>query len=161
MKLFSERQRAITVHMLVGAIIGVLALHPITKIVYWFEFRHDLGAGNENLWPFLFTRLESSFVLEMVPMSLVFAIIGGSIGLAFAFYHLALIRQQRMVRYLENELAEDLPSLIISGEGEHLEFKASVRWDFHQDKVNRALEIVIAKTIVGFMNHRAVACLSG
>ena len=54
-----------------------------------------------------------------------------------------------------------LPSLIISGEGEHLEFKASVRWDFHQDKVNRALEIVIAKTIVGFMNHRAVVCLSG
>lgn len=161
MKIFSKRHRLITVHAMVGAFIGILLLHPVTKIVYWFEFRHDLGAEGQSLWPFLLTRLESAFILEMVPMSLVFAILGGSIGIVFALYHLALTREQQTVQYLEHELAEDLPSLIKNGEGEHLEFKASVRWDFRQNKPNRALEIVIAKTIAGFMNHRGGSLLIG
>ncbi len=161
MKLFSKRLREITLHSLVGALIGIIVLHPVTKIVYWFEFRHDLDASGENLWRFLQSRLDSTFVLEMVPMSLVFALIGGGIGFAFAIYHLALVRQQQTVHFLEKELAEDLPFLIKGGEGEHLEFKASVRWDFRQEKPNRALEAVIAKTLVGFMNHRGGSLLIG
>ncbi len=139
----------------------MLILHPVTKIVYWFEFGHELGIKDESLWSFLLSRFESTFVLEMVPMSLIFALIGGGIGLAFAIYHLALVRQQRMVHYLEKELAEDLPALIKGGEGEHLEFKSSVRWDFRQGKINKALEAVIAKTLVGFMNHRGGSLLIG
>jgi len=139
----------------------MLLLHPVTKIVYWFEFGHELGVEDESLWNFLLSRFESTFVLEMVPMSLIFALIGGSIGLAFAIYHLALVRQQRTVHYLEKELAEDLPALIKGGEGEHLEFKSSVRWDFRQEKINKALETVIAKTLVGFMNHRGGSLLIG
>ena len=161
MKLFSYRFRLLTFHALAGAVIGILVLHPITKVVYWFEFKQYLGADGESLWRFLINRLESAFILEMVPMSLIFALIGGSIGTAFALYHLALVRQQRTVQYLEKELAEDLPSLIKGGEGEHMEFKSSVRWDFHQQKLNRALEVVIAKTIVGFMNHRGGSLLIG
>ncbi len=161
MKLFSNRFRVLTFHAMVGAAIGILVLHPITKVVYWFEFKQDLGADSESLGRFLINRLESAFILEMVPMSLIFALIGGGIGTAFAFYHLALVRQQRTVQYLEKELAEDLPSLIKGGEGEHMEFKSSVRWDFHQQKLNRALEVVIAKTIVGFMNHRGGSLLIG
>lgn len=161
MKLFPKKLREIVFHTLVGAFIGIVVLHPVTKIVYWFEFRHDLAAGDENLWRFLLSRLDSTFVLEMVPMSLVFAFIGGGIGLAFAIYHLALIRQQQTVYFLEKELAEDLPALIKDGEGEHLEFKSSVRWDFHQGKINKALEMVIARTLVGFMNHRGGSLLIG
>lgn len=146
---------------MVGALIGILLLHPVSKIVYWFEFGHELGVEGESLWSFLLSRFESTFVLEMVPMSLIFALIGGSIGLAFAIYHLALVRQQRTVHYLEKELAEDLPALIKGGEGEHLEFKSSVRWDFRQGKINKALEAVIAKTLVGFMNHRGGSLLIG
>jgi len=160
-KPFSKRYRVLTFHALAGAVIGILMLHPITKVVYWFEFKQELGAHSESLWHFLVNRLGSAFILEMVPMSLIFALIGGSIGTAFAFYHLALVRQQRAVQYLEKELAEDLPSLIKGGEGEHMEFKSSVRWDFHQQKLNRALEFVIAKTIVGFMNHRGGSLLIG
>lgn len=161
MKVLSNKTRGIILHTLVGAFIGIVVLHPVTKIVYWFEFRHDLDAGGESLWRFLLSRLDSTFVLEMVPMSLIFALIGGAIGLAFALYHLALLRQQQAVHFLEKELAEDLPFLIKGGEGEHLEFKASVRWDFRQQKPNRALEAVIAKTLVGFMNHRGGSLLIG
>ncbi len=148
-------------HTLVGAIIGMLILHPVTKIVYWYEFRDDLGGNIDDLWFFLLDRLDSAFVVEMLPMSLMFAFIGGSIGLTFAIFHLALVKQQEMVSYLARELAEDLPSLIKAGESEHLEFKASVRWDFRQGKSNRALETIIAKTIAGFMNHHGGSLLIG
>ncbi len=161
MKLFSKKRRAIAFHALIGAVIGMLLLHPVTTIVYWYEFRHDLGAGRDSLWQFLFNRFESALFLEMVPMSLVFAIIGGSIGVAFAVYHLALIKQQQTVHNLEKQLAEDLPALISAGESEHLEFKSSIRWDFRQAKVNKSLETVIAKTLVGFMNHRGGSLLIG
>ncbi len=114
-----------------------------------------------NLWEFLLSRLESTFTIEMLPMSAIFAFIGGGIGFWFALYHLAIVDQHRTVRSLEKELADDLPSLIESGESEHREFKASVRWDFQQEKPNRALEVVIAKTIAGFMNHKGGSLLIG
>lgn len=161
MKLFSTKRRVIALHTLVGALIGVIVLHPVTKVVYWYEFGHELEAQGHNFTSFLLSRLESAFLLEMIPMSLIFAFIGGSIGLAFAIYHLAIVKQQNTLYYLEKQLTEDIPALIKSGEGEHLEFKSSVRWDFRQEKVNKTLEIVIAKTFVGFMNHLGGSLLIG
>ena len=73
MKSLSKKHRVITIHTLVGAIIGIVLLHPLTKIVYWFE------------WHFLMGRMESAFVVEMVPMSLAFAIIGGECRSSFCF----------------------------------------------------------------------------
>lgn len=151
----------IVAHTSLGAVIGIVLLHPVTKVVYWFEFRGSMTAEAESLWEFLLGRLDSAFALEMLPMSLIFAFIGGSIGLGFGLYHLALNTQHRTVRFLEHELAKNLPSLIKGGEGEHLEFKASVRWDFQQEKPNRALEGAIAKTLSGFMNHRGGTLLVG
>ncbi len=161
LRLPAEKFRTLALHTLVGAVIGVLVLHPMSKIVYWFEFKHDLGAVGESLWSFLASRFESAFILEMMPMSLIFSAMGGCVGLAFGLYHLALVKQQRRVHYLERELAEDIPALIRLGEGEHLEFKSSVRWDFRQDKINKVLELVIAKTLVGFMNHQGGNLLIG
>ncbi len=161
MKFPSAKRWLIALHTLAGAIIGIVVLHPVTKAVYWFEFRDNMLVEADSLWGFLLNRFGSAFSIEMVPMSLIFALIGGSIGLGFALYHLAIVGRNRTVRYLEKELAEDLPSLIKGGENEHIEFKASVRWDLRQGKTNRVLEGVIAKTIVGFMNHRGGSLLVG
>lgn len=46
----------------------------------------------------------------------------------------------------------DLLKLIESGEGNHLEFKSSLRWDYQQHSVNPRLEEVIFKTIAAFSN---------
>jgi len=158
----SARTRVITSHILIGAFISVILLHPITKIVYWIEFYDDLHLNNyENIWAFLLDRFSSSFSQEMITMSLVFALIGGCIGFIFALYHLSLVRSHQRVQLLEKELAEDLPSLIKNNESERLEFKSSIRWDYKQQRSNKALESVIAKSIAGFMNHKGGNLLVG
>ncbi len=148
-------------HFILGAVIGIIVLHPLTKAVYWYEFKDTMTTDAGSLWEFLLFRLETAFSIEMIPMSLIFALIGGGIGSWFGLYHLAILRQHRTVRYLEKELVEDLPLLIKGGESEHLEFKSSVRWDHQQSRANRALENVIAKTIAGFMNHKGGSLLVG
>ena len=152
---------AVLRHIVLGAFIGVIVLHPLTKIVYWHEFRDIMATQGDTLWQFFRSRLETAFSIEMLPMSAIFAVIGGSIGFGFALYHLIVVGQHRTMRFLEQELASDLPFLIEGGEGEDLEFKFSVRWDHRQHRSNKALEAVIAKTIAGFMNHRGGSLLVG
>ncbi len=158
----STRVRVIVTHVLIGAFISVILLHPITKAVYWFEFNENLQlSGYKSIGAFLIDRFSDSFRSEMITMSLVFAMIGGCIGFVFALYHLSLVRSHQRVHQLEKELAEDLPSLIKSNENERLEFKSSIRWDFKQQRTNKVLESVITKSIAGFMNHKGGNLLIG
>jgi hypothetical protein len=158
----SARIRVIVLHILIGAIISVIVLHPIAKAVYWFELNDTpYVSGYDNIWAFLMDHFNASFSRAMIPMSLFFALIGGGIGLVFAIYHLSLLRSHQRVQLLEKELAEDLPSLIKSNESERLEFKSSIRWDFQQQRSNKTLEAVIAKSIAGFMNHKGGNLLIG
>ncbi len=158
----STKIRIITFHILIGAVISVILLHPITKAVYWFEFNETLQlSGYKDIWTFLVDRFTDSFRKEMIPMSLIFALLGGGIGFIFAIYHLSLIRSHQRVHQLEKELAEELPTLIKSNENERLEFKSSMRWDFRQQKPNKDLESVIIKSIAGLMNHKGGNLLIG
>ncbi len=43
-------------------------------------------------------------------------------------------------------------AIINKGENDLVEFKSSLRWDYHQQKPNKALEYVIVKTIAAFLN---------
>jgi hypothetical protein len=51
--------------------------------------------------------------------------------------------------------------LLQEGENEDVEFKASLRWDYRERKVNKEIEYAIAKTIAGFMNSRGGTLLIG
>jgi len=73
----------------------------------------------------------------------------------------ALVRRNTLISQLESELGKDLGTLIGRGEGDHLEFKSSFRYDYRQQKVNRALEGVIMKTLAGFMNADGGTLLIG
>ena len=42
--------------------------------------------------------------------------------------------------------------IIDKGESDRIEFKSSLRWDFREEKLNKALESVIIKTISAFLN---------
>lgn len=148
----TSSRRAFYANIGAGGVLGILILHPLVKAVYWMELRHET-AIDRGFWQFMVHRLQTDFLFEAIPMTLVFGVIGGLIGAGFGAYQARLATRERALRQLEHELGRDLPSLVAAGESERTEFKTSARWDARQGKVNKALEVVIAKSIVGFMNH--------
>jgi len=69
--------------------------------------------------------------------------------------------------FMDALLAEEEPQAftiadyIAAGEGETVEFKGSLRWDFRQQQVNKALEKAIARTLAAFMNSKGGTLVVG
>ena len=51
--------------------------------------------------------------------------------------------------------------LMATGENDRIEFKSSLRWDLGEQRVNKALEQVIVKTLAGFLNADGGTLLIG
>jgi membrane protein YdbS with pleckstrin-like domain len=51
--------------------------------------------------------------------------------------------------------------LIAGGENQHVEFKSSLMWDYHQNKVNKGLYEPVMKNVVAFMNAAGGTVLIG
>lgn len=147
----TRRKRSVA-FTLAGMLLGVVVLHPTTMVIYWLEFREALTTSESGLWTFLVGRMWLSFTPSMLPMSGLFAALGGGAGLAFSGFQKALSSRERAAENLRQELARDLPLVIAGGETEKVEFKSSLRWDHAIKSVNRSLERVAAKTIAGFLN---------
>lgn len=145
----------------IGAVLGVFVLHPVTMAIYWVEFRAELSTPGTSLWHFIWERMGASFTLPMVPMTGLFALLGGLIGGVQAVVEARLRRSKKAITYLEQEIAHDIPTLIHLGENEYVEFKSTARWDIRQGKVNKALTGVLAKTIAAFSNHHGGSLLIG
>lgn len=62
---------------------------------------------------------------------------------------------------LPDILDSPLPALIAAGEGEFVEFKASLMWDYRKQAVNKELHEPVMKNLVGFMNARGGLLLIG
>ncbi|MFQ5527867.1 MAG: helix-turn-helix domain-containing protein [Thermoanaerobaculia bacterium] len=146
---------------LAGALLGVLALHPITMVIYWLEFHQGPAGAGIGLWSFLAGRIGLSFTPAMLPMSALFAALGVAAGLAFAGFQQALSARERAAQNLREELVRDLPLVIAGGETEKVEFKESVRWDAEISSVNRQLETAVVKTVAGFLNARGGSLILG
>jgi len=58
-------------------------------------------------------------------------------------------------------LAPNIQSLLKQGEGHGLEFKETLRFDTRKNEVNKELEKVVIKSIVGFLNARGGTLLIG
>jgi hypothetical protein len=59
------------------------------------------------------------------------------------------------------EPGKPVTELVLMGESPTLEFKSSLRWDFREGQVNKALQKVIAKTAAGLMNSDGGTLLIG
>lgn len=59
---------------------------------------------------------------------------------------------ERLTNYLRSREQTSTWELIKMGEGEHVEFKSSLRWNQHAKKKDSAIEHAILKTIAAFMN---------
>jgi predicted HTH transcriptional regulator len=83
------------------------------------------------------------------------------LSLAAGGVYSSMARRAREIATLNSALESDLRALIAKGESASLEFKSSFRWDLKENKVNRALEAVILKTLAGYMNTGGGTLLIG
>lgn len=60
--------------------------------------------------------------------------------------------QQRIDLSHQEPANEEIEELVLSGEGELVEFKSTLRFDLRENVVNKKLEYVVAKTIAAFLN---------
>ena len=140
------------VNFILGGFLGILLLHPVTMLLYWFEF-HPVLPGATTFWDFARFRLQNAFSGSMLAMNLVFLLLGGLTTLAGALAYRAWDTELRYREFLARELGRDLASLLRQGETEHREFKATLRWDLKHKRANSALEHAVVKTLAGFMNN--------
>ena len=56
---------------------------------------------------------------------------------------------------------QEIKELVLAGENATVEFKSSMRYDFQQEKTNKELAKVIAKTIAGLLNAKGGTLLIG
>ena len=157
---FLRRQRWLllfVVPVVAGALAGVLILHPVNELVYYFEHRPDAPSARA----FVTTQLLDSLRLRTLPKTLFYAGVGAALGSLTAFLFNALYKRARQIQRLSAELEKDLLTLIAKGESGSLEFKSTFRWDLKQNKVNRNLETVVLKSVAGFMNGAGGTLLIG
>ena len=141
-----------------GCLFGVFVLLPIDEFTSYYEYH--FGASY-TMWQFVAQQLWKSLTLD-TPAKLVFYLtFGASLGVVGYVLITILIRRNTLVSQLESELGKDVAVLIRHGEDDNLEFKSSFRYDYRQQKVNRALEGVIMKTLAGFMNADGGSLLLG
>jgi hypothetical protein len=61
----------------------------------------------------------------------------------------------------EPEPLSTIEDLILRGESLGVEYKSSLRWDYRENQVNKALTKVVAKTLAAFMNSQGGTLLIG
>lgn len=152
-----RRLELLAAALLGGAILGLFVLRPINDFVAWHEHEVNAPSAMEYVWTELADALHGVKKLK----SLFYAGVGAFFGLLAAAFYSSVLERNRRIDSLTSELQHDLNALIAAGESEQLEFKSSLRWDFNEQRTNRALEAVILKSLAGFLNGAGGTLLIG
>lgn len=148
--------KTIIIHALLGIVFFYFIFHPITMILYWYEFNKE-PITIPSILEVLSHRTIHSFSFKMVNMSMFFIVMGGVFGVIIGLYR---VKNKKLNMHL-SLLKNDIKNLITQGENQFLELKSSIRYDYQQQTTNAGLEIIIAKTIVGFMNAKGGKLIVG
>ncbi len=141
-----------------GCLCGVFVFLPADELTSYYEYHFQ---ANYSVGQFVAGQLWKSLTLQSPVKFLFYLSLGGVMGLV-AYLLTSLVHDRdNLILRLESELAKDLNALIRRGEDDGLEFKSSFRYDFRLQKVNKALEAVIVKTLAGFMNAQGGSLLIG
>ncbi len=152
--------KIIFIHLLLGAGIFYFLVHPFTMVIYWFEFSNT---------PFSFPlfqqvleeRFVESFTFDMRGMGGLLTLLGGFLGIVSGLFWINLKKKDEIIGTQQRLLVRDIEELIQAGENERVEFKSSIRYDYYRKSTNRDLEVIIAKTITGFMNAKGGKLIIG
>jgi len=139
------------IHAIIGVLSGFFLLHPITMVIYWFEF-NQTDFTFQNLIQAFSERFFHAFHLHMMPMSFVFIVLGGFTGLGSGLYFRKIRKQGHQIQVQKQQFDEGIQSIIRNGENQHVGFKKSFRYDYRVGNPNKSLEDLIVRSIAGFMN---------
>jgi Schlafen, AlbA_2 len=152
------RIRFLLIAALLGLAAGVFVLLPLNEFVYFKEYGspgYSTGIG------FATAQVSSAIHGDRPKKTVVYGIAGTVLSLLAAGVFSSLADRQREIARLSSALEGDLQTLIAQGESANLELKSSFRWDLKENKVNRALEGVVLKTLAGYMNGNGGTLLIG
>lgn len=135
-----------------GALIGILILAPS----YDYINAREQSADPLSSFQYMFQQFTDMVMGRISHNNLMLLMFYAEIGAVIGVVSLVLFKlaHQRFVHidHLKMELDKDLASIIRQGEGPHLEFKSTLRWDLAESRINRSLEGVVMKTLAGFLN---------
>jgi hypothetical protein len=149
--------RMFGIALLLGAAAGIFILYPTNEFVYYYEYR----PGNSTAADFALSQMQRSVKGQTPEKTTFYAIVGMILSVSGAVLYSNMQRRSERIDQLSAALESDLHTLIARGESATLEFKSSFRWDLRENKVNRALEGVILKTLAGYMNGNGGTLLIG
>ncbi|MEP2706336.1 MAG: ATP-binding protein [Roseibium sp.] len=138
-------------YVLMGAIVGILVIHPLNLMVIWWELAR-FSETAPTLLEFLRARLWLVILPKHIDVAIAYSLLGAVVGFAFGMFTRNYMRTSQAYRSLREEQMAFIPDMMKQGETDRVEFKSSLRWDMNENRINRGLEKVIAKTIAGFFN---------
>lgn len=100
-------ESSVFIHTAAGGLLGYFVLHPITMVIYWFNI-NNISVTLQSVLVALSEGFRHAFYLHMMPMSLVFIIIGSIAGLAPGLYFRKIRKQEREIQEQQHQLNEDL-----------------------------------------------------
>ncbi|MCK7612466.1 AlbA family DNA-binding domain-containing protein [Roseibium sediminicola] len=147
-------------YLLVGAVVGVLVIHPLNLVVIWWELAR-FSETAPGLFEFLHARLWLVLLPRHLDVAVAYTVVGAIVGLAFGIFTRNYLQTSKAYQSLREEQTALIPELMKQGETGRVEFKSSLRWDMQENRINRGLETVIAKTLAGFFNAEGGHLLIG
>jgi hypothetical protein len=70
-------------------------------------------------------------------------------------------RQKAIATQQQVAPRKSVPELLEEGESQYVEYKSSLMWDYHQQRINKKLYTPVMKSLVAFMNSRGGHLLIG
>lgn len=141
-----------------GGLAGIFVLMPINEYMIFVLYEHH---NTLSFGLYLSELFHDIFFLEK-PVRIVYY---SSLGATMSFFitQILFVFQRYRANYIlvREELNRNIHNVIENGENNFVEFKSSFRYDVNQGKVNKALEMVIMKTLAGFMNSEGGTLLIG
>jgi len=151
------RLRIFAVALVLGVVVGVCVLLPINEFVYYTEFHQ----GGRAAVGFAMDQLKQALTGNMPRKASFYAAVGIVLSLGGAGLYASMVGRAEKIRQLSAALEGDVRQQIARGESASLEFKSTFRWDLRENRINRALESVVLKTLAGYMNTHGGTLLIG
>jgi len=143
--------------LLLGIAVGIFVLFPINEFVYYSEYQ---VTGRPAI-RFAAMQLQQALRGNKPKKLAFYAVVGVVLSLGGAVIYVSMARRTEQIRQLSAALDDDVRGTIARGESATLEFKSTFRWDLREGHINRALEVVVMKTLAGYMNSQGGTLLMG